>query len=65
MALPKRRHSVSRRNKRRANWKLSAPTLVECASCSNPRLPHTVCPSCGFYGGEVVWTTKKRKATKT
>ena len=32
MAVPKRKHSKARRDKRRNNvWKISAPTLVKCA----------------------------------
>lgn len=25
--------------------------LSECAHCHSPRLPHTVCPTCGYYKG--------------
>jgi len=50
LALPKRRHSKSRRNKRRTHWKLAAPNLVECPHCGQAKLPHRVCPHCGYYG---------------
>ena len=30
---PKNKSSKSRRDKRRANWKMSAPTLVKCSKC--------------------------------
>ena len=30
---PKNKTSKSRRDKRRANWKMSAPTLVKCSKC--------------------------------
>lgn len=54
-ALPKKKVSRSRRNKRRAHHRLVAPHLVECPQCHAPRLPHHVCPSCGYYRGvEVV-----------
>lgn len=49
MAVPKRKTSKSRRDKRRANWKISAPNLVECPQCHETKLPHRVCPECGFY----------------
>ncbi|NIR02393.1 MAG: 50S ribosomal protein L32, partial [Gemmatimonadales bacterium] len=52
MALPKRRHSRSRRNKRRAYWRLRAPNLSPCPDCRALRLPHRACPACGNYGGE-------------
>jgi large subunit ribosomal protein L32 len=50
MAVPKQKQSSARRDKRRANHKISAPTYSECPQCHSPRLPHRVCPECGFYG---------------
>ncbi|MHB8927039.1 MAG: 50S ribosomal protein L32 [Bacillota bacterium] len=49
MAQPKRKTSHARQAKRRANWKLTAPGLVECPQCHKPKLPHRVCPHCGYY----------------
>ncbi|MDA8388618.1 MAG: 50S ribosomal protein L32 [Nitrospiraceae bacterium] len=49
MANPRHRHTRSRRDKRKANWKGEVPHLVACTECSEPRLPHRVCPSCGTY----------------
>jgi large subunit ribosomal protein L32 len=54
MAVPKGKVSRSRRDKRRANWKLTAPNLVECPQCHELKLPHRVCPSCGQYKGKEV-----------
>lgn len=54
MAVPKRKMSKERRDKRRANWKLSLPGLVECPQCHNLKMPHRVCPQCGFYKGKAV-----------
>ena len=54
MALPKRRVSRTRRDKRRANWKVAPPTLVQCPHCSQLSLPHRVCPHCGKYRGQKV-----------
>jgi large subunit ribosomal protein L32 len=48
---PKRKTSRSRTRSRRAQWKTSALTLTTCPRCKNPRLPHTVCPTCGTYKG--------------
>ena len=37
MAVPKRKQSKARRDKRRSNvWKLEAPTLVKCPQCASP-----------------------------
>lgn len=54
MPSPKRKHSKSRRDKRRANWKLTIPGLVECPQCHTLIKPHRVCPECGFYKGKFV-----------
>ncbi|MCP4689161.1 MAG: 50S ribosomal protein L32 [Desulfobacterales bacterium] len=49
MAVPKRRTSKSRRDKRRTHQKIDGPTLTECPQCGEPRLPHHACPECGYY----------------
>ncbi len=54
MANPKRRHSRSRRDKRRTHDALTPPTLVACPQCREPKLPHAVCPQCGTYRGRQV-----------
>ena len=54
MALPKRRHSRARGRKRRTNWKIAAVNVVECAHCHQARLPHHICPQCGYYDGREV-----------
>ena len=46
---PKNKSSKSRRDKRRANWKMSAPNLVKCSKCGALMMPHRVCKSCGSY----------------
>ena len=59
MPLPKRRHSNQRTAKRRANWKLKSPNLINCGHCHQPRLPHRTCPNCGYYGGREIVTVKE------
>lgn len=54
MAVPKGKVSKARRNKRRANWKLTAPNMVACHQCSEYIMPHTVCKFCGYYNGKEV-----------
>lgn len=52
MAVPKRKSSKARRDKRRSNvWKLDAPTLVKCPQCNEYKKPHIVCSNCGYYKG--------------
>ena len=54
MAVPKKRTSSARRDKRRATHKASVPRTNECPRCHSPRLPHRVCPVCGTYAGREV-----------
>ncbi len=57
---PKRKHSKGRRDRRRAHDALAVNALVTCANCGEKHLPHTVCPSCGFYGGREVVEIKDK-----
>jgi large subunit ribosomal protein L32 len=54
MAVPKKRTSRARRDKRRATHKAATPRLNLCPRCHSPRLPHRVCPTCGTYAGREV-----------
>lgn len=62
MAVPKNKVSKSRRDKRRANWKLEAPGMIECPQCHEYIMPHRVCKACGYYNGKEV--IKKEEAAK-
>lgn len=49
MAVPKRKVSKARRDKRRSNvWKLGAPAMAECPQCHAMKAPHKACPECGY-----------------
>ena len=37
---PKNKSSKGRRDKRRANWKMSAMNLVKCSKCGALMMPH-------------------------
>ncbi len=61
--LPKRKTSSARRDRRRANDFLTTNNLTQCSNCGEMRLPHRVCPSCGYYKGqEVVNKAKESKS---
>jgi large subunit ribosomal protein L32 len=51
---PKRRHSKSRKNKRRAHDALGTVALTDCPRCGQRTLPHAVCDNCGHYKGLAV-----------
>jgi large subunit ribosomal protein L32 len=54
MPNPKRRHSTSRRGKRRAHDFLQAINPSTCPNCQEPKPPHQACPKCGYYKGKQV-----------
>jgi large subunit ribosomal protein L32 len=54
MAVPKRKKSKSKRDKRRTHQKVAVPNLTTCPQCGEARLPHHACPSCGAYKGRTV-----------
>ncbi len=49
MAVPKRRTSKSRKQKRRTHHKAVVAAVQPCPRCGDPRRPHRVCPTCGYY----------------
>jgi len=54
MAVPKRRTSKARRDKRRANFKLLIPGMIKCPKCQAFKMPHRICGECGYYNGKEV-----------
>jgi len=52
MAVPKRKTPRAKTHTRRsANRKLDAPARSVCSNCGSAKLPHVVCPNCGWYKG--------------
>ncbi len=58
MPNPTHRHSKSRSAKRRTHYKAFAPALSTCSNCGETKMPHRVCPNCGFYNGRSIITPK-------
>jgi large subunit ribosomal protein L32 len=54
MAVPKKHTTKSKRDMRRMHIFLREPALVSCPKCGKPKLPHVVCPNCGYYKGQEV-----------
>jgi large subunit ribosomal protein L32 len=64
MAVPKKKTSKSRRNMRRAHDRLEAVAVTECRNCGEAKLPHHVCPHCGYYAGRLVMAEKAGDETR-
>ena len=63
MAVPKSRHTKSKRNRRRSHISLKAPVLISCSKCGTSVLPHTLCSNCGYYKGrEIINVLEKLEA---
>jgi large subunit ribosomal protein L32 len=54
MAVPKKKTSKARRDKRRAQHGIEAPRLNVCPQCGSPKRPHRMCPRCHTYRGRDV-----------
>ena len=54
MAVPKRKTSKARRDKRRAQHGVAAPRVSTCDNCGAPKQSHRVCPTCKTYRGREV-----------
>ncbi len=64
MALQKFKSSKARSRSRRAQYlKIPKPNIIPCPNCGGKKLPHRVCPDCGFYKGKKV-IFEKVKAKK-
>lgn len=61
MAVPKRKHSKSRKRIKKACWKIIAPNLRPCPACSFLSRSHYACPQCGQYKGKQVINIKPKK----
>ena len=58
MAVPRNRHSNSRKNSKRAHHAKKPKHFSTCTNCATPKLSHVVCGSCGWYGGRQMLAEK-------
>ncbi|MCX5991661.1 MAG: 50S ribosomal protein L32 [Chloroflexi bacterium] len=61
--LPKRKTSKARHGVRRSHIALTPPATEACPQCHSLKLSHTVCPTCGNYGGEEIIKSKGKKSS--
>lgn len=54
MAIPRSKHTRSRRNKGRMHLYLKQPAFTICSKCGKETLPHSLCWNCGYYKGKEI-----------
>ncbi len=59
--LPKRKYAKARQGKRQSHLNQALPSLSECPQCHSAKMPHRVCPVCGYYKGREAITIKAPK----
>ena len=59
MAVPKRKTSKSRRNKRRSHHRIASLNIIEDKKSGNFRLSHHIDPKTGIYNGKQILEPKK------
>lgn len=64
MPLPKRRFSRARTLKKRTHKHYKLGALTVCTQCKSRKVPHQVCPTCGYYRGKKVLEIKIKEKKK-
>ena len=59
MAVPKRKTGRARSHSRRSsNSRITVPARSICPQCKEAKLPHYVCPNCGYYKNREIIVTE-------
>lgn len=58
-AVPKRRISKARRDRRRAHDSIKTFHLVRCSECGSMKRSHYVCLTCGTYRGRQIFPVEE------
>ena len=53
-ALPKRKVSRGKRDRRRLHDQIKPVALIACDNCGDMKRPHMMCPHCGHYQGREI-----------
>lgn len=59
MAVPKKKTSKARRDKRRTHDSLQMPSFSTCSKCGEPKRPHHICAKCETYDGKQILEIKE------
>lgn len=63
MAVPRSRSSNSKKNSRSAHSALKPKSFSKCSNCQKIKMPHRICPHCGYYANRAV-LVKEEKTEK-
>lgn len=47
--IKKKKSKMKTRSRRAANDQIVPGSVAYCSYCGSPRLPHRICPHCGYY----------------
>jgi len=61
MAVPRNRLSNSRKNTKRSHHAKKPKGFTACPKCESPRMPHTICQSCGSYDNKTVLSIQQQE----
>jgi large subunit ribosomal protein L32 len=64
MAVPRQKHTKSRRDKGRMHLFLEKPVLTLCPKCGKETRPHAICWNCGYYKGEQIVNVLEKLSKK-
>jgi len=60
MGVQQHRHSKARsRSRRSVAMKMEAPQYAECPKCHEYKMPHRLCPACGYYNEKITIAVDK------
>ncbi|MBI2066523.1 MAG: 50S ribosomal protein L32 [Deltaproteobacteria bacterium] len=61
MPVPRKKVSRVRRDNRRSHIHLKVYHTNKCPQCGEAKMPHRVCPHCGFYKGREILKQEEAK----
>lgn len=64
MPVPKHKTAKTKSRMRKANgyYKMDKPVISKCSNCGAIKIPHRVCPECGYYNGKQIVTKVVKEA---
>ena len=61
MGVPRAHRTIGASGRRRSHLALKNRSFAKCANCGEACMPHSACPSCGYYKGRQAVKPKVKK----